>query len=122
MSAVAEYVMPEDEARRLTERIRNTRGVKCAASTLGITYYLFATKSKPQADEFFDKLRTGAGLAEGDPILVLRNRLAMDGSTRLATESPEVLAWFIKAWNAWRKGRTIKVLRFKAGETFPEPK
>lgn len=110
------------DAAVLADHIRNTRGVKCAASTLGLAYYLFSAKSKTAADEFFDKLRTGAGLEEGNPILVLRNRLALDGSTRLATESPEVLAWFIKAWNAWRKGRTIKVLRFKAGETFPEPK
>lgn len=32
----------------------------------------------------------------------------------------EVLAWFIKAWNAWRQGKKIKILRHKSGEAFPE--
>lgn len=110
------------EAATVAEHIRNSRGIRCAASTLGLAYYLFAAKSKPMADQFFDSLRTGAGLEETSPILVLRNKLVAEGSTRLATEQPEVLGWFIKAWNAHRAGRGIKLLRLKANETFPEPK
>ena len=83
-------------------------------------YWLFAGKSPAKAVEFFDGLRTGAGLPAGSPILVLRNRLSLDGSTRLATESPEVLAWFIKAWNAWRADRPMKILRHKAGDSWPQ--
>ncbi|MCM0619818.1 hypothetical protein [Nocardioides bruguierae] len=93
--------------------------VRCAASTLGLAYLIFARIDPAQAEEFFVKLRTGAGLEEGDPILVLRNRLTREGSTRLATESDETLAWFILAWNAKRAGRRIKILRHKTGDRFP---
>lgn len=93
--------------------------VRCAASTLGLAYLIFARINPVMANEFFRKLRTGVGLEEGDPVLVLRERLAREGSTRLATESDEVLAWFIIAWNATRKGRTIRILRHKQGDRFP---
>ncbi|KNX38064.1 hypothetical protein [Luteipulveratus halotolerans] len=108
------------DAAVVADHTRGAKGIRCAASTLGLAYYLFAAKSRPMADEFFGALRTGAGLEEGSPILVLRNRLSVDGSTRLATESPEVLAWFIKAWNAWRQGKSMKILRHKAGDSWPE--
>lgn len=103
----------------MAEHVRNGQAVRCAASTLGLAHYLFAQKDRAAANEFFTLLRTGAGLEAGNPILVLRNRLSIEGSTRLASEQPEVLAWFIKAWNAWRQGKRIKILRHKAGEAFP---
>lgn len=55
-------------------------------------------------------------------MLVLRNRLASDGTTRLSTENPEVLAWFIKAWNAYRAGKRLRILRHKANDAFPMPR
>lgn len=107
------------DAAAVAEQVRNAKGIRCAASTLGLAYYLFAEINRDMADMFFQQLRTGAGLEEGSPILVLRNRLSLDGSTRLSTESPEVVAWFIKAWNAWRDGKQMKILRHKAGDTWP---
>lgn len=108
------------EAAIVADQVRNARGVRCAPSTLGVAYFLFSQKSPAKAAEFFELLRTGAGLEEGSPILALRNRLSVDGSTRHKTESPEVLAWFIKAWNAWRAGKSLRVLRQKSNDKWPE--
>lgn len=104
------------------EAMRSGRGVRCAASTLGLAHFLFSRKSQVAADNFFDLLRTGAGLPEKHPVLVLRNRLAVDGSTRVSTESTEVLVWFIKTWNAYRSGASMSIIRYKSNESFPEPK
>lgn len=107
------------EAAMVADQVRSARGIRCAASTLGMAYFLFAQKSPTKAAEFFEGLRTGVGLEDGSPILALRNRLSVDGSTRLTTESPEVLAWFIKAWNAWRAGKSVRILRHKSNDKWP---
>ena len=67
-----------------------------------------------------DLLASGAGLEEGSPILALRRRLeSTDGWMK---DRPAVTAaWFIKAWNAWRAGREMQVLRWKVGGANPEP-
>lgn len=122
MAAYLEAHPEITDAAVVADQVRNARAIRCAASTLGIAYYLFAAKSRRDADAFFEQLRTGIGLEEGSPILALRNRLSTDGSTRLATESPEVLAWFIKAWNAYRTGKSVRILRHKANEQFPTPR
>lgn len=108
-------------AAEVADQIRSARGIRCAASTVGLAYLLCARKSQADADAFFDKLRTGAGLDEGHPVLVLRNKLATDGSTRLRTETGEALAWFIRAWNAYRAGKSIRILRQKTNDRFPVP-
>lgn len=120
MSAYLEAHPDVVEAAMVADQVRSARGIRCAASTLGLAYFLFAQKSPAKAAEFFEGLRTGVGLEEGSPILALRNRLSVDGSTRLATESAEVLAWFIKAWNAWRAGKSMRILRHKSNDKWPE--
>lgn len=122
MSAYLEAHPEITDAAMVADQVRNARSIRCAASTLGIAYYLFAAKSRRDADAFFEQLRTGIGLEAGSPVLALRNRLSTDGSTRLATESPEVLAWFIKAWNAYRTGKQVRILRHKSNDRFPEPR
>lgn len=120
MQAYLEAHPEVKDSAAMAEHVRNGHGVRCAASTLGLAHYMFSQKSRKDANLFFQLLRTGAGLDAGDPILVLRNRLSVEGSTRLSGEQREVLAWFIKAWNAWRQGKKIKILRHKSGEAFPE--
>ena len=82
--------------------------------------YLFSLVDDEDAVAFFDLLASGAGLEEGSPILALRRRLeSTDGWMK---DRPAVTAaWFIKAWNAWRAGREMQVLRWKVGGANPEP-
>ena len=75
--------------------------------------------------DFFAKLMSGAGLEEGNPVLVLRNFLTKDASAPVKVSSYHRAAVTCKAWNAYRGGSSVRALRFKAGgakpEEFPEP-
>lgn len=71
---------------------------------------------------FFEKLATGAQLDKTSPILNLRNYLLNKKNipgVRLGVTSE--LAAFIKSWNSFYKGRSVKQLRWSpgAGESFP---
>lgn len=84
-------------------------------------HYLFGTVSEKDAEAFFERLVSGAGLAADDPIFVLRRlleRRAMDGD-KLRQEA--VAALTIKAWNAWRAGAPVHRLQWVGGGAEPEP-
>lgn len=106
------------------------------ASALGLCHWLFMRIQAADADErsqlhedvtnFFDRLRDGADLAANHPIAVLR-RTAIENMTSKSRLNEVVMtAYVIKAWNAYRDGRTMSLLRFRVGgatpESFPEPK
>lgn len=72
-------------------------------------------------DLFADRLRSGADLKEGSPILALRRFTENAAITKTRVYSPLVYsAVTIKAWNAWLEGRTMSVLAFRAGGKNPE--
>lgn len=84
--------------------------------------YIFGKYSDHAAAEFFEKLKTGEGLKRGDPILLLRDKLADKEKGRT---QGVIGAVTIKAWNAWLAGEAITAhnLRFrtgKGGEDFPK--
>lgn len=90
------------------------------------TAWQFAQIDPEDADVFFASLASGANLAEGDPILVLRQRLLKISAERSQKTDPAVvLALITKAWNFWRDGATISHLKWSPGgakkEPFPEP-
>lgn len=76
------------------------------------------------AETFMQLLGTGEMLARGNPILTLRNKfLTME---RITVNSRggmmNNLALVFKAWNAWRDGKSMRVIRFGENETFPIPR
>lgn len=84
-------------------------------------HYLFAKNDRDLANEFFQNLRSGSGLSEGDPVFTLREKLIANsvGNSRLLHET--VMACTIKAWNALRQGATVKRLTYRPdSEKFPE--
>ena len=86
-------------------------------------WWTFAHKDNTAAEEFFGKLASGAGLTENDPILVLRNTLyghRNSVQSNTASGRRTILAITVKAWNKWRAGETVKMLRFSSEERFPE--
>lgn len=74
------------------------------------------------AHAFFEKLSSGASLVEGHPVLVLRNQMlksfSNSGNKSLILGAYR-FALAIKAWNAYRRGGSIKMLRWQDGENFP---
>jgi hypothetical protein len=77
---------------------------------------------------FWERLMDGAGLDPGNPILALREYLIREGRSRGVKPRVRIevaVALIIKAWNAYRDGRDIRLLAYKVGganpERFPEP-
>lgn len=96
-----------------------------AASVYSIAHFLFSEIDESDADAFFDDLISGIGYGEDSPILAFRTWVRnMDNQSRRPS-SEMCLAILIKAWNAWREGRAVKILSWKAGganpEAFPVP-
>lgn len=94
-------------------------------STLGLCHWLFSAIDPAGCRFFFGRLGDGANLDVDHPVIVLRRTL-IDQRTAKSTLRKEVAtAYVIKAWNAYRAGRSINVLRIRLGgdkpESFPEP-
>ncbi len=83
-------------------------------------HYLFSKKDASAANKFVDKLLTGVGLNEGDPIYLLRERLLTNSLAKAKVTDDYLAAILIKAWNFSRAGKTIKSLRFREVGENPE--
>ena len=69
------------------------------------------------AEEFFDHLGD-EGTVQG-PIGLLRAKLTADADGRAELSKKEVLAFIIKAFNAWHSGRSMRRLILGTDEPFP---
>jgi hypothetical protein len=102
------------------------RAIPIHASVAGLCYWLFSRIDADDAAFFWDRVADGANLVPTDPVSVLRRTIIdhMTGQTNLADYM--VLAYVIKAWNSYREGRPMHVLKYRPGgakpEQFPEPK
>lgn len=92
----------------------------------GMLYYKFSEIDSDDAQFFFERLASGAGLERNHPILVLRALLLRIKAEKGAANSTYVTAVTIKAWNKFRAGEECGQLKFRVGganpESFPEPK
>lgn len=99
--------------------------VPIAGSILGLCHWLFSNTDADDCIFFFERLADGVNLPAAHPIHVLRRTVIEGQSTKSRLTETVVTAYVIKAWNAYRDGRTIGLLRFKPGgaspEQFPEP-
>lgn len=117
-------------ARQLFDVLERHPGIRSAVrwgpsppgmnKSLAVTlHYKFSEVDEENSVEFFTRLTTGAELSDGDPILMLRNRLLDSKALR---PRPHVMAALtIKAFNLWRRGDQIQKLVWKAGGAHPEP-
>lgn len=115
------------ESIRIATR-QSLTGLAATATTRAALHFLFDLVDDEDADAFFNMLGSGAGMHERHPVLVLRNQLIkmrMETGKSIPQQS-YIAALMIKAWNAWREGRDISLLRYKPGgakpEKFPEIK
>jgi len=68
--------------------------------------------------EFVERLRDGASLPLGSPILALRRHLSSDQGlirTNGGERAQTGLAMMIKAFNAWLEGGTRQLMSFRVG-------
>lgn len=88
---------------------------------LALLHWIFAGVAGDEADEFLAKVVNGDHRHEHDPEWRLRERLI--SLRQEHADRPWVVAPLAcKAWNYWRAGDPLRLLRFGATESFPEPK
>ncbi|WP_234440540.1 hypothetical protein [Streptomyces rimosus] len=99
------------------------REVRLSITAAAVGWHVTSTdRPDINQDDWYEGLATGANLKRNDPRLVLRNTmfaLRQGRSSRKRDDSREHLAYYLKAWNAWAEGRSIKLLRRNAGEALP---
>src|SRR5258708_33684314 len=110
---------------RLGDRIYHS-GIQGGIGLWAIITTLFLRLDPQQAEQFAEHLTIGAGLHRGHPVLMLRNRLLGSQCDQYSTLSGReaLVAIAIKAWNAWREGKTLQTLAWRAegprGAPFPD--
>lgn len=102
---------------------RVERAVKLPRSWSSALHYLYSLVDAADADEFFELLITGEGLTAKDPILLLRQALIKDMTAPRSKRMPPKykVALCIKAWNFWRQGKEVAVLKWVPGGVNKEP-
>jgi hypothetical protein len=98
-----------------------TRHIGAPPSVVGLAFWILSETNFDGAAQFFSLLSTRTNLPPLSPILALDSRLRQLKTNRQKSTVKQQLILFIKAWNAWRTGRTLKVLMLPR-TTDPVPK
>lgn len=127
--SVAEVVELLDRNPGIHESLKIGRRIEGATKVAGgpfaVALHVIAREHGGEiASAFAGKVQTGIGLAEGDPVLALRNyaaRIATMRTTRPRSE--EWLAMIFKTFNNWLVGRPLRTVYWRrvgpAAEPFP---
>ena len=91
-------------------------------SHMAFCIYLFLRKNPGRAEAFAGMLKTGQNLYTGHPIMTLRTKLIDNLMSKHKLSVREAAAFYIKAWNAFLKGKDISVFRWNNTEKLPEVK
>jgi hypothetical protein len=104
--------------------VSHTAGL--ASRVGGLAWWLFTQIDAEDADEFFRRLSSDEDHRATEPIYELRRAINNSFSVRGERSVRYLLAITIKAWNKYRDGEMVGLLRFRPGgakpEPFPEPK
>lgn len=91
-------------------------------SVLGLCHWLFDELDPEDCDHFFALIRgEHEGLPKRHPVRVLHETMARISGPRARVAHDVATAYVIKAWNAYRDGREIGLLRYRPGGANPEP-
>lgn len=100
--------------------VKGFRAIGFGTAVVGALWYEFGLRSPEDRDEFFALLESGSNLDATSPILMLRNRLIGNASSRTKLAVRDVVALFIKAWNLYRIGGSVQNLRWRRDGAKPE--
>jgi len=108
----------------LLDRVAQTKfqQIDAPPSVVGAFALAILQISPDKAVEFFDRLASGVGWEDGDPLLALDRRLRNIRKSGIRLPHREFLALFIKAWNAWLLGDRMSKIQLGTltEESFPE--
>lgn len=93
--------------------------LQVSATAVGTAYYLNGRVDGEAAEEFWQKVGSGADLKSGDAILAFR-RWVISALQKREKPVPETwLAYSLKAMNQWRAGKSVRILAVKPDEGMP---
>ncbi len=106
---------------RAIEMVGPRAGLKAVVSqtALAAAVYFMLEDDAEAAAQFCAALESGVDLKRGDGRLTLRNLLINAKGLGRRLHHRVQFALIIKAWNAWRQGRDVGVLKFLDAEDFP---
>lgn len=111
------------ESIHVGDRVRKLNGF--AASTAAALHHIFSEIDQEDADTFWSLYVEGANLPSDSPILRLRELMFRERTAPRRMNRSRLFAVTIKAWNAWRRGQPMQLLKWKVGgsnpESFPRP-
>ena len=123
----------EPSKTKVNERVRTDRRISDIAGraaglgrslapprVMACCYYFFSAQNAELAEQFFDRLASGADLTKHDPVYLLRERLRTNSAGKAKLPMLEIVALFFKAWIAYRNGKQVKCLRWNNGGANPE--
>jgi hypothetical protein len=99
------------------------RGLSPSAGLSVWAHYIFSTRDPDLADEFIDKLATGANLSQTSPILALRHKL-IDYKVKKGEKSKSMdhIAFvFFRAWLYFEAGLPLQRLQWRRSATDKRP-
>jgi hypothetical protein len=97
------------------------RGLSPSSGLSVWAHYIFSTRDPDLADEFIEKLATGANLSQTSPILALRNKL-IDYKVRDEKKSMDHIAFiFFRAWLYFEAGLPLQRLQWRRQATDKRP-
>ena len=94
------------------------RLLRGSTAAWGVAWIACGVIEETDRDFFFERLKDGQNLAEGDAIFALR-RLLQEKEGLFAPNL--MLAYLIKGWNKFRARENILVISVRASEAMPEP-
>lgn len=98
-----------------------SRPLYLRASVGAAFHYAAATFAPEDAEVFVERLKTGADLGQDDPIRRFREWLMKQGEERGKTvDTALLLAFMIKAWNAYERGEPMRAISWRRGGASPE--
>jgi hypothetical protein len=98
----------------------HVRKLDCGPRVLMGAAFRFFDIDPAATIQFVKSTADGAGLDSGDPRLALDKKFRTARRTGVRISDTDQLATVILAWNAWRDGRSVSVIRVPTG-AFPTP-
>lgn len=90
---------------------RVARKTDCPPSVVAYTTWVLARINQREANQFWIDAAEKVGLAAGDPVIALTNRFAESRRNRERVSKHQYLSVIYRAWNARRRGSTLRVIK-----------
>ena len=86
----------------------------------GFIYSGAAMTDPDKARMFAEQFDSGQDMKKSNPALTLRERASQNRAARARLRPLVLVAYAIKAWNAYLAGKPLMLLKWQDGEAFPE--